>query len=273
MRRIVLASQKGGTSKTTTAVNLAVGLARLGRRVLVIDCDAQGNAGWSLTRGQGGKSPTLADVLLRRAAAEEAIRPSAIDGVDLLPSDSSLNAANVALIGELGRDTRLRSAMAPLDGQWDAVILDTAPSFTTTLANALVYGEEVITPADGGVYSLLGLVELQQTIAEVRDAYGNAGLRLAGVLLTKTTRTAVCRDVEAELRSRFGELIYRTTIPASAKVEEAATRGLSVLEHAPHSPAGRAYQELVEEVWGDGRDATERSRGASVRGARKVDAA
>jgi chromosome partitioning protein len=271
MRKIVIASQKGGTSKTTTTCNVAVGLAREGHRVLVVDCDAQANASWTLLGGKPPEGPTLASVLMRQADAEEAIRPTTRPGLEILPAESALSAVNVALVQEIGRDTRLRSALAPLNGEWDFVLVDTAPTFTTLLANAMVFGEEVIVPSDAGLYALLGLVDLQSTIAEVRDAYGNDKLRLAGLVLTKTQRNNVCRDVEAEVRSRFGDLVFKTTVPLSAKVEEAATRGLTVLEHAPHSPAGFAYSELIEEIT-NGR-AEDRGGAPSVKRAGKVDAA
>src|SRR3954451_10497460 len=166
MRRIVLASHKGGSAKSTSATCLAVGLASRGERVLLVDCDGQSNATWTVTGGQPVDPPTLSSVLMRRVAAEDAIRPTPIPDLDLLPADPSLSGVNVALVQELGRDTRLRSAMAPLEGRWDFVVLDTAPSVTTILANALVYAEEVIVPVDVGIYGVLGLVQLQETIEE-----------------------------------------------------------------------------------------------------------
>src|SRR4051812_26074145 len=117
MRRIVLASHKGGTAKSTTATCLAVGLARRGKRVLLVDCDAQANATWTVMGGQPAGPPALSSVLMRHAAAEEAIRPTPPPNLDLLPADSVLSGVNVALVQELGRDTRLRSALAPLDGR------------------------------------------------------------------------------------------------------------------------------------------------------------
>lgn len=247
MRRIAVTNQKGGSGKTTTATALAVGLAMRGRRTLLVDLDGQANATWTLMGGQGAGGPTLADVLLRDATADEAIRPTATARLDILPADGSLNGVNVALVQELGRDTRLRSALAPLDDRWDVAIFDTGPSLNTVMANALVAAGEVVVPVDPGVYAMLGLVALQETIAEVRDAYGT-DLRLRGLLLTRVQRNNVHRDVESELRSRFGELVFKTTIPMSAMVEAAATRGTTVLAHAPKSPAALAYDKLIEEI-------------------------
>src|SRR6185437_8397307 len=200
MRRIAITNLKGGSSKSTTATALAVGLAGRGKRVLVCDCDAQANATWLLTGGQGVEAPTLAEVLMRQATPSDAIRPSVVPGLDLLPAASSLGAVNVMLAQELSRDTRLRSALSPLEDAYDFAIADTGPSFTSLLANALVWASEIIVPADPGVFAVLGLVELQGVVEEVREAYGNAELHLAGLVLTRIARNNVHKDVEKSLR-------------------------------------------------------------------------
>ena len=248
MRRIAMVCEKGGSGKTTTATAVAVGLARRGRRTLLIDADQQANASWTLMGGQGADAPTLGSVLMRQSSAAEAIRPTPTPGLDLLPADTAMGGVNVALAQELGRDTRLRSAMAPIEGRYDYVLVDTGPTFTTILANVLVYAAEVVVPLDPGVFAMLGLVQLQATIAEVREAYGNDALRLAGLVLTKVSRNNVARDVEAELRSRFGALVFGVTIPVRAKIEEAHTHGQTVMEYAPRSAGALAYAQLVEEI-------------------------
>jgi chromosome partitioning protein len=260
MRRIAITNLKGGSSKSTTATALAVGLAMRGHRVLVIDVDSQANATWLLTAGQGADSPTLAEVLLRQASATDAIRPSVVGGLDLLPAVSSLGAVNVMLAQELSRDTRLRSALAPLDDAYDFAIADTGPSFTSLLANALVWAAEIIVPADPGVFAVLGLVELQGVIDEVREAYGNAELHLAGLVLTRISRNNVHRDVEKSLRESYGEKVFRSTIPLSTVVEQAHTRAQTVMQFSPKSPAAVAYDALVDEVLSYGKAANERSR-------------
>ena len=271
MRRIVLASQKGGVCKTTTACALAIGLARRGHKTLLVDLDGQASATWTITRGRGAEKPTVGDVLLRNALADEAIRATETANLDLLPADASLNGANVALVGEIGRDTRLRSAMASVGDRWRFVILDTAPAFSPVLANALVFGDEVIVPVDCGVYSLLGLAELQGTIDEVRDAYGGS-VRLAGVLITRVARSNVCRDMERQVRERFGPLVFKATIPASAKFDEAGSRGLTIGEHAPKSPGAVAYDNLILEIE-HGDRTKDRGRVAGKRSPRKDHAA
>ena len=271
MRRIAVVNLKGGAGKTSTATALAVGLARRGLRTLLVDTDPSGNASWTVLGGQGAEPPTLAAVLTRHASAAESIRPTPTKGLDLLPADAELGGVNVALAQELGRDTRLRSALAAVEGDYRYVILDTGPSLTTLLVNALVAAEEVFVPVDLGVYAVLGLVELGRVVAEVREAY-NPGLKLAGLVLTKAQRSNVCRDVEAELRTRYGGLVFESVVPLSAKVEEAHSRGLTVLEHAPKSAPAQAYQSLVEEVVGHGREA-KRGRVKAGGPAGKTDAA
>jgi chromosome partitioning protein len=272
MRRIAFVCEKGGTGKTTTSLCVAAGLARRGHRVLLVDCDQQANATWTLLGGRPADPPTLAAVLTRQADVDDAIRPTSIAGLDLLPAEAALGGVNVTLAQELGRDTRLRSAMAPLEGRYDYVLLDTGPQFTTILANALVYAAEVIVPADPGIYSMLGLVQLQTSIEEVREAYGNAVLHLAGLVMTRVSRNNVARDVEAGLRERFGDRVFRATIPLSSKIEEACTRGQTVMEYAPRSSGALAYDALVEEIVNYGR-AEDGGRGASIGGPGAIEAA
>lgn len=272
MRRIAFVCEKGGTAKTTSTTALAVALANRGHKTLLIDADQQANCTWTMSGGQGGSPPTLASVLTRDALAVEAIRPTTIKGLDLLPADSSLGGVNVALAQELARDTRLRSALAPIEGQYEFVLIDTGPQFNTILANVLVYAVEVIVPLDPGVYAVLGLVQLQETIAEVREAYGNDALHVAGLLLAKVTRNNVSRDVEAELRNRFGDLVFKHTIPLSVKVEEAASRGTTIMDYAPTSPPATAYGKIVSEIIDHGQS-NKRSRGKVVGGAGANDAA
>jgi chromosome partitioning protein len=258
MRRIAVVCQKGGSSKTTSATALAVGLARRGHKVLCVDADQQANATWTLLGGQGADPPTLAEVLMRQAEPAEAIRPTRVLGLDLLPADATLGGVIVQLAQCLDRDIRLREALAPLGDRYDFAILDTGPQFTTIQANVLVYAGEVIVPLDPGVYAVLGLVELQETIALVRRVYTAADVRLAGLLMTKVQRNNVARDVEAEVRARFGDLVFKATVPLSAKVEEACTRGLTIGEYAPRSAAALAYDEVVGEVLSDGDRSKER---------------
>ena len=202
--------------------------------------DAHGRAGGRGPDARRGPDPPG----LRRGGDPA----DAVEGLDLLPADPSLGGVNVALAQELGRDTRLRSALSPLEGRYDYLLFDTGPAFSTILANVLVATAEVIVPLDPGVYAVLGLVELEGVIAEVREAY-NPALRLAGLLLTKVARNNVCRDVEGGLRDRFGPLVFTRTIPLAPSSRRRHTRGrrswTTPRSRPGRSPTRRSSEEVI----------------------------
>jgi chromosome partitioning protein len=240
-------------SVSKTSLNLAANLATgFDKRVLLLDLDHQANVTAVLTRGRL-EGPTLAQVLLQGTPAREALRATLYDGLDLLPASAELADVNIALADPtgplgLGREHRLRRALAPLDGAYDYVIVDTGPQRTLLNVNVLNYVHEVLVPIDPGYWSLLGVQRLEELIGQVREYMDHAPLRIGGVLLTKVMHTNVAREVEAQVRAYFGARVFRTTIPHNVKVEEAHSRGLSVLDYAPESPGARAYLALTEEI-------------------------
>ncbi len=262
MRRIAFISEKGGTGKTTTAINVAVGLAKSGKRVLIADLDPQGNASLVLLGGVPAASPTIGSVLLDQAEAHETIRPTATPGLDILPSDVTLADANLALASEVGRERRLRVALEEIQERYDYVVLDTSPQRSLLSVNALVYAEEVLVPVDPGLFAVAGLGQLQATVDEVRRYLDNRALRIAGLILTRTRNDNVSRDVESQLRTMFGELVHKTTIPTNAKLEEAHSRFQSVLDYSPRSAGAVAYSALTEEIIHNGRTKNRNGRSA-----------
>lgn len=252
MRSIAWLSEKGGTAKTTSAINSAVGLAKLGHRVLLVDADPQANATMVLLEGRPAEAPTLAHVLIDQTDAADAIRPTRTEGLDVLPSDTLLADANVALASELGRERRLKLALEGLDAGYDFVVIDTSPQRTLINVNVLNYVGEVLCPVDPGIFALSGLGTLREAVAEVARHLDNRALRLGGLVLTRTQRDNITRDVEAQLRGTFGELVFRTTIPSTTKIGEAHARFLSVLDYAPRSSGAKAYKALVSEIIGHG---------------------
>lgn len=252
MRSIAWLSEKGGTAKTTSAINSAVGLAKLGHRVLLVDADPQANATMVLLEGRPAEAPTLAHVLIDQTDAADAIRPTRTEGLDVLPSDTLLADANVALASELGRERRLKLALEGLDAGYDFVVIDTSPQRTLINVNVLNYVGEVLCPVDPGIFALSGLGTLREAVAEVARYLDNRALRLGGLVLTRTQRDNITRDVEAQLRGTFGELVFRTTIPSTTKIGEAHARFLSVLDYAPRSSGAQAYKALVSEIIGHG---------------------
>jgi chromosome partitioning protein len=252
-RRIAWLNEKGGSGKSTSALNLAANLAsRFKRRVLILDLDHQANTTAVLTRGRPAAA-SLAEVLTGDVAARDALVPTRYPKLDLLPASAGLADVNIALgdpTSELsrGRELRLKTALEDLEKSYDYVIADTGPQRTLLNVNVLNYVDEVFVPVDPGFFSLLGVRRLEQLVADVRDLMGHTRLRIGGILLTRVTYTNVAREVEAQARAEFGDLVFRTTIPQSVKVEEAHSRGLSVLDYAPDSTGAQAYLALTEEI-------------------------
>jgi len=262
MRVLAWCSEKGGTAKTTSAINCAVALAKSGRRVLLCDLDPQANASLVLLKGKPATSPTIGAVLLGAADAVEAIRETTTRGLDVLPAALDLADANMALTSAIGRETRLRAALADL--AYDFVVLDTPPTRSLLTVNALVAAGEVLIPVEPSLFSLAGLGALQSAIDDVRRYLDNPGLRIAGILLTRTRNDNVSRDVEGQLREAFGPTVFTATVPTSVKVEEAHGRFQSVIDYSPRSPGARAYLALATEIINGG-GTEKRSGGGSSR--------
>jgi chromosome partitioning protein len=248
MRSLAVMGEKGGTAKSTTVINVAAALAKRGHKVLAIDADSQASITMVLLMGRGPSPPTLADVLLERADAMDAIRPTGSRRLSLLPADGNLADVNVALAAEVGRERRLRLAMEGVADDYDFVIVDTGPARSLVNVNVMNFAGEILAPIEPGIFALAGLGKVQDAIGEVAKYLDNRTLRLSGLLLTRCRNDNVSRDAERQLRETFGRLVYGTTVPASVKVEEANARFLPVIDYAPRSPAATAYQSLTEEI-------------------------
>jgi chromosome partitioning protein len=240
MRTIACLNLKGGSGKTTTALNLAVGFARSlpkKKRVLVIDADAQANLSMTLLDGHAAASPTLGQVLLGQADAVDAIRTTRIPQLDLLPASGTLANATLQLAEEWGRENRLKMALATIEESYELVLLDCPPSLSLLSINCLRAVTEVLVPIDSGVYSVAGLGRLNDTIDLVRKNLDHDPLHVLGLVLTKAMKNAATVD-----------LVYRTVVPYDPKVEEGVAHHRSVLEYSPTSKAALAFGELIREV-------------------------
>jgi chromosome partitioning protein len=255
MRSIAFVSEKGGVGKSTSVLNVAASLARKGLKVLVLDTDPQANVSYVLLRGEKPRRSTLHEVLVGQAEAVHAIVSTVLEGVDLLPAETSLADANVTLAGEMGRERRLRVAMEGAGGAYDFVLVDTAPTRSLLTTNVLNFVEEVLIPITPGLFGVLGLGQLQADVSAVRRFLDNKALRIGGIFLTMTEKNNVAKDLEGQLRQLFGGLVFRTKIPRSVKLEEAHSRHESILTYAPKSLGAAAYLALTEEILDDDREA------------------
>lgn len=246
MRLITIATQKGGTGKSTVAVNLAAGLALSGYRTLLIDTDPQANSTYVLT-GQQFVQPSLHEVMVVNSAALPEILVSCRLGLDLAPCNILLSAADISLATVPGRERILARRLRDVDG-YDFVLMDTPPSLGILTVNALVASREVLIPVGMSTFALIGLGLLEDTIGQLRENLDLEYPQVTGALGTFYDRTNVARDAMEVLQQHFGEVLFKTAIPRTVKLEESNNRLKTIYEHDAGGAAALAFQSLTEEV-------------------------
>ncbi len=247
-RILAIANQKGGVGKTTTAINLGTALAATGRPTLVFDFDPQGNASTGLGIDRAARRLTSYDVLLGRCALSEAILPTKVPGLSILPATVDLSAAEVELVADPRRVYRLKDRLADFRGGFDFVLIDCPPSLGLLTVNALVAAHAVLVPLQCEFFALEGLSLLLRTVERVRRAY-NPMLRIEGVLLTMfDRRNNLSEQVEVDVRSFLGDRVFETVIPRNVRVSEAPSHGLPVLLYDLRCPGAKAYAKLAGEM-------------------------
>jgi len=242
---IVLANQKGGVAKTTTTLNLGVAFAEQGYRVLLIDLDPQGN----LTMSQGLNPDTIErsmfDVLVHRMPMDQVI---VTREVDVAVSSIDLAGADMALSSQIGRERALEKALAPIKDRYDFIFIDTPPSLGLLTINAFVAATGVIVPVQTEYLSLRGLVQLENTLAMVRENL-NPRVEIVGIVPTMYDRRLThSREADEILRENFGDLVYNTRIRKTVRFAEAPVKGMSVLNYEPTGEAAEMYRDLAKEV-------------------------
>jgi chromosome partitioning protein len=247
-RIFAVANQKGGVGKTTTSVNLAASLAATRRRILLVDLDPQGNATMGSGFDKRGLRLTTFDVLMGSIPVADATVPVTASGYDLLPANGDLTGAEIGLIEEIGREVRLRSALAPVADRYDYLIIDCPPALNMLTVNALVAANSVIIPTQCEYYALEGLTALLETVEKIRR-FLNADLKVEGFLRTMyDPRNNLASQVSAQLLKHFGDQVYRTVIPRNVRLAEAPSHGLPALVYDRASSGALAYLALAGEM-------------------------
>lgn len=252
---IAVANQKGGVGKTTTCVNLGIGLARAGKRVLLIDGDPQGSLTISLGHPQPDQLPfTLSDAL-GRVLLDQPIGPGEgilhhPEGVDLMPADIQLSGMEVSLVNAMSRETILRQYLDTLKGRYTHILIDCQPSLGMLTVNALAAANRIIIPVQAEYLPAKGLEQLLQTVGKVRRQI-NPRLQIDGILLTMVdSRTNFAREITALLRDTYGGTIrvFQSEIPHSVRAKETTAEGRSIFAHDPKGKVAQGYENLTQEV-------------------------
>jgi chromosome partitioning protein len=248
MKIIAVVNNKVG--KTTSAVNLAAGIAAVGkRRGLLIDLDAQGSASLSLGLSRADLTPGTAEVILEGHPVREAIRPSSVKGLEILPGSMALASADLALSVITGREVVLKNALKPILAGYDFAVLDCPPSLGLLTVNALTAADFFIIPMTPDYLALEGLVNFLDAVEKIRAGIGGKVAAPLGILLTLADyRLNVTEEIGRMIRGHYGRLVFNTEIRGNVRLKEAPSFGKSIFDYDNYSPGAKAYRELAKEV-------------------------
>ena len=245
---MAIINQKGGVGKSTTAINLSAALGELGKQVLLVDLDPQGNSSSGLGIEKSQVHICVYDVLLNDVAIEDVIIPDVGEGLDLVPATINLAGAEVELVSEMARENRLKDAVGSLRGKYDYVFIDCPPSLGLLTVNALVAADKLLIPIQCEFYALEGVTKLLDSMKRVKTRL-NPTLDIFGVLLTMYDgRTTLSRQVVEEVRSYFGKTVFTTLIPRTVKLSEAPSFGQPITQYDPSGKGAQSYVNLAKEV-------------------------
>jgi chromosome partitioning protein len=246
---LALCNQKGGVGKTTSTINLGAALAEYGRRVLLVDFDPQGALSVGLGIPAHQLDQTIYNVLIERSVGiQDVVIPTGVEGMDLLPSNIDLSAAEVQLVAEVGREHTLVRTLRPVIAEYDYVLIDCQPSLGLLTVNALAAADGVLIPLECEFFALRGVALLIDTIEKVRERL-NPKLDITGILATMfDPRTLHCREVMARVLEAFGDTVFDTVINRTVRFPETTVAGEPITSWAPRSAGAKAYRQLAREV-------------------------
>lgn len=251
-RIVAVTNQKGGVGKTTTSVNLGACLAYIGKKVLLVDIDPQGNATSGVGVEKGDVQQCIYDVLVDDVDVNETIKQSKVENLSIVPATISLAGAEIELVPTISREVRLKKALEKVKGEFDYIIIDCPPSLGLLTINALTASDAVVIPVQCEYYALEGLSQLLSTVRLVQK-HLNHDLMIDGVLLTMLdARTNLGIQVIEEVKKYFQDKVYRTIIPRNVRLSEAPSHGEPIIIYDPKSRGAEVYLELAKEVVANG---------------------